>query len=92
MPHPTRPDPSADVDLAIDQAARLRAAVLSTEKMIAEIRSMVGSRRHNAGVTYRETLIDILVHGQDIAVLLGHAHHMPREAAAAATTRVRTIR
>jgi len=26
---------------------------------LAEIRGMVGSRRHNFGVTYRETLIDI---------------------------------
>ena len=32
---------------------------------------MVGSRRHNVGVTPYETLIDIVVHGQDIAVPLG---------------------
>ncbi len=41
------------------------------EQLIAEIRGMVGSRRHNIGVTPLETLIDIVVHGQDIAVPLG---------------------
>ncbi len=31
---------------------------------------MIGSRRTNAGVTWRETLTDVLVHGQDIAIPL----------------------
>ena len=49
--------------------ARDRAA-LPTGDLIAGIRAMVGSRRHNVGVTFRETLIDITVHGLDIAVPL----------------------
>ena len=47
--------------------ARMRAG-LPTERLIADIRGMVGSRRHNFGLTHLETLIDIVVHGQDIAI------------------------
>ncbi len=53
---------------------------------------MTGSRRHKFGVTYRETLIDILVHAQDIAIPLSRRHPMPPEAAAAAVTRIWTMR
>ncbi len=52
---------------AVRDAARRYAAAVPTERLIADIRGMVGSRRHNVGVTYKETLIDLLVHGQDIA-------------------------
>ncbi len=45
-------------------------ATLPTDRLIAEIRGQVGSRRHNVGVTPFETLIDIVVHGQDIAIPL----------------------
>jgi uncharacterized protein (TIGR03083 family) len=74
-----------------DGACRL-AASTPTTRMIAEIRGMVGSRRHNAGVTYRETLIDILVHGQDIALPLGRRHDPPPAAAAIATDRLLSMR
>lgn len=67
----------------IFDAARRKAARPTTE-MIAEIRGMVGSRKHNIGVTYRETLIDILVHSQDIAVPLHRPLALPPEAAAVA--------
>jgi len=63
-------------------------ARLSTDEIIARIRAMIGSRRHNAFVTERETLIDILVHGQDIAVPLGLDLAVLPEAAAEAATRV----
>jgi len=81
-----------DTDRAIRECARQRAAALSTGQIIAAIRAMTGSRRHNFGVTYRETLIDILVHAQDIAIPLGRRHPMPPEAAAAAVTRIWTMR
>jgi uncharacterized protein (TIGR03083 family) len=81
-----------NTDRAIHDSACERAAVLPAERMIAEIRGMVRSRRHNVGVTYRETLIDILVHGQDIAIPLGRRHDMPPEAAATAASRVWTMR
>ena len=51
------------------EMARDRAA-LPTGDLVAGIRAMVGSRRHNVGVTFHETLIDITVHGLDIAVPL----------------------
>jgi uncharacterized protein (TIGR03083 family) len=81
-----------NTERAIHDSACERAAALPTERMIAEIRAMVGSRQHNFGVTYRETLIDILVHGQDIAIPLGRRHDMPPEAAATAASRVWTMR
>lgn len=73
-------------------AACRRAATLPTERIIAGIRGMVGSRRHNFGVTYLETLTDILVHGQDIAIPLGRRLEMPPEAAAIAASRVLSMR
>jgi uncharacterized protein (TIGR03083 family) len=39
-----------------------------------------------------ETLTDILVHGQDIAIPLGRRHEMPPQAAATATSRVLSMR
>jgi uncharacterized protein (TIGR03083 family) len=75
----------------IREAARSKAA-LPTDRLIAEIRAMVGSRRHNVGVTHLETLIDIVVHGQDIAVPLSRELEVPVEAAVTAATRVWSYR
>ena len=61
----------------INASARDR-ATRPPDRLIAEIRGMVGSRRHNVGVTPLETLIDIVVHGQDIAVPLGRNLAVPR--------------
>lgn len=55
----------------IHDAALLQAQELSTQQIIARIRNGMGSRRHNPGVTALETLTDILVHSQDIAIPLG---------------------
>ncbi|HEX3197119.1 MAG TPA: hypothetical protein VHR39_06130, partial [Propionibacteriaceae bacterium] len=44
--------------------------------------------RHNFGLTHLETLIDIVVHGQDIAIPLSRELEVDPEAAAAAATRV----
>ncbi len=63
-------------------------AALAPEEIVAEIRAMVGSRRHNVGVTPYETLIDIVVHGQDIAVPSGRALEVPPTVAATAASRV----
>src|SRR6185437_13598751 len=80
-----------DIDKAVRESARLRAAALSPGQLIAAIRATAGSRRHNFGVTYRETLIDALVHAQDIAMPLGRRRPMPPEAAATAATRIWTM-
>ena len=71
------------MDRTIHYVARRRAAARPTGQIIAVIRDMTGSRRHTIGVTYLETLTDILVHGQDIAIPLGRRHDMPPRAAAA---------
>jgi uncharacterized protein (TIGR03083 family) len=81
-----------DTDRAIRECARKRSAAWPTGKIIAEIRGTAGSRRHNFGVTYRETFIDVLVHAQDIAIPLARPHPMPPKATAAAATRVWTMR
>ena len=72
----------------IREAARRQAARLSTEEIVARIRASADSRRHNAGVTYRETLVDALVHSQDIARPLGRTLPVPPDGAALAAERV----
>lgn len=72
----------------IREAARRQAARLSAEEIVARIRASADSRRHNAGVTYRETLIDALVHSQDIARPLGRTLPVPPDGAALAADRV----
>ena len=64
------------------------AAEAPTDQLVAGIRALVGSRRHAIGTTELEPLIDVLVHGQDIAVPLGRDRPVPPAAAAAAATRV----
>jgi uncharacterized protein (TIGR03083 family) len=71
----------------IQTSARDQAA-LPTEQLIEGIRGTVGSRRHNLGVTPRETLIDIVVHGQDMAIPIGRTLPVPPEVAATAAERV----
>ena len=71
----------------ISAAARDQAN-LPTDRIIEEIRGMIGSRRHNIGVTSLETLIDIVVHGQDVAVPLGRVLDVAPGVAATAASRV----
>ena len=81
-----------DTDRAIRETARQRAAAWTTDRIAADIRDTAWTRRHNFGVTAQETLIDLLVHGQDIVVPLGRAHRVPPAAAAVAASRVWTMR
>ena len=80
------------LERTIRDAARRRASALPTGQIIAEIRATAGSRRHIIGVSYLETLTDILVHGQDIAIPLGRSLTMPPRAAAVAASRVLSMR
>jgi uncharacterized protein (TIGR03083 family) len=89
---PTIARARGNLDRAIHDLACRRAAALAAPQLIAGIRGMIGSRRHNLGVTYRETLIDILVHGQDIAMALDRPLDLPALAAAEAATRAWTMR
>jgi uncharacterized protein (TIGR03083 family) len=75
----------------IASEARRRAA-LPTAQLVTEIRGMVGSQRRNAGVTEKETLTDILVHSQDIAIPLGRPLPMAPGAAAISASRCLSMR
>ena len=59
--------------------------------LVAQIRDHAASRRLAKVTTYRNTLFDILVHGQDIAISLGRERQMARDAAAAGAERVWTM-
>ena len=63
-----------DMNAMIKNAA-IRRSGAQRAAIVAAIRGMVGSRRHNLGVTPYETLIDICVHSQDIAVPLHRTCH-----------------
>lgn len=67
----------------------VRQAELPTHRISALLRSLIGSRRKAPG---GQPLLDILVHGQDIAIPLGRDRHMPVRAAAFSATRIWTMR
>ena len=69
----------------------VRHAAVPVEQLVVETRALAGSRRHAVGTTYLEPLLDVLVHGQDVALPLGRIRPMPLEAAATAATRVWTM-
>jgi uncharacterized protein (TIGR03083 family) len=77
-------------DRMVHDTARRHAAV-PTAQLVAELRGMAGSRRRAPGVSHLEPMLDLLVHGQDIALPLGRVRAMPVAAAAAAATRVWTM-
>ena len=68
--------------------AALRIGPLSPEECTRRVRAMVGSRRRAPMVSPVEPLVDVLVHGQDIAVPLGRERPVPPVPAAAAAQRV----
>ena len=65
----------------------VRQARLPVERYPVALRGMVGSRRTAPFLTPFEPLVDVLVHGQDIAVPLGRTRPMPTAAAATAVVR-----
>jgi uncharacterized protein (TIGR03083 family) len=76
-----------DFDLMVDQEAR-RWAARPAEAIVSDYRRLHGSRRHPVGTTYREPLLDVLVHSQDIAIPLQRSHQMPVGPALAAADHV----
>lgn len=68
-------------DRMIHDSAVDRAQHRSTAQIVADLRGIVGSRKLAPGTFWRDPLLDILVHGQDIACPLGRAVHPPTEAA-----------
>jgi uncharacterized protein (TIGR03083 family) len=65
----------------------LRIGPLPPDECSRRIRAMVGSRRRAPFISPLEPLIDVLVHGQDIAVPLGRERPVPPVPAAAAARR-----
>ncbi len=60
-------------------------------EITAALRAMVGGRRRPPGTATADPLMDVLVHGQDIAVPLGVERAMPVPAAVVAAQRVWTM-
>lgn len=83
----THPHALGSVNRMIHLSAKSRAD-RPVDELIAQIRAMIGSRRHNIGLTCMATLTDILVHGKDIAIPLHRDLELPATAAAAAATEV----
>ena len=75
-------------DRMIHESAVERARQRSPGQLVADLRGIVGSRRLAPATFWRDPLLDVLVHGQDIAVPLGRPRRVPPEAGAAAATRV----
>ena len=65
----------------------LRLGPLTPDECSRRIRAMIGSRRRAPLISPLEPLIDVLVHGQDIAVPLGRERPVPPVPAAAAARR-----
>ena len=75
-------------DRMIYDTARRQAKRLPAQRLTGQLRAMAGSRRKAPGISHLEPLIDVLVHGQDIAIPLGLERSMPAEAAMTAASRV----
>jgi uncharacterized protein (TIGR03083 family) len=69
-------------------AMACRHADLPVQAIVGEIRDRIGVWRPLPTVTFRETAIDYLVHGQDIAIPLGRTLPMPPGLAVVAADRV----
>ena len=76
------------INHVIQAAAVGKANRRPPEQLTAEINATIGSRRVNVGVTPRETLIDIIVHGQDIAIPLRRKLEVSPEVAAFTATQL----
>jgi uncharacterized protein (TIGR03083 family) len=70
------------------RAMACRHAEEPADVIVAEIRDRIGVWRPLPTVTFRETVIDYLVHGADIALPLGRSLEMPRDLAVIAADRV----
>jgi len=58
-----------------------RARTRSTERIVADLRGVLGSRKLAPGTFWRDPLLDVIVHGQDIVRPLGRTIVPPVEAA-----------
>ncbi|MQY27660.1 maleylpyruvate isomerase family mycothiol-dependent enzyme [Nocardia aurantia] len=77
-----------NLDRAIRDTAIRRAGTRTSAQLLAELRDTVGARATPAGTTPDDRLMDVLVHGQDIAVPLGLVRTVPVAAARCALDRL----
>ncbi|MER6291021.1 maleylpyruvate isomerase family mycothiol-dependent enzyme [Streptomyces sviceus] len=70
----------------------VREAELPVAEIVANLRAIIGSRRLAPTTSPHEPLLDLLVHGQDIALALGRERPVPPVAARDAAERVWTMR
>ncbi|MFC8365945.1 maleylpyruvate isomerase family mycothiol-dependent enzyme [Streptomyces griseorubiginosus] len=70
----------------------VREASLPVSEIVANLRSTIGSRRLAPTTSPHEPLLDLLVHGQDIALALHRDRPVPPRAARDAAERVWTMR
>ncbi|RVX45129.1 uncharacterized protein (TIGR03083 family) [Nonomuraea polychroma] len=77
-----------DINRLIADQARRRAARFEPAELAGQLREAAASRRHAIATTVWEPLVDILVHGQDVARPLGRVREMPPDRAAPALTHV----
>lgn len=75
--------------MEIDLAAE-RAAAHATPELVAQLRKSAETNRRFPGSTPLDPLMDLVVHGQDIARPLGRRYVSPPEAVAASLTHVAT--
>ena len=68
-----------DVDRMNAQLARDRARQFDRTALVAQLRESAGSTRRPPGAGPTDLLVDVLVHGQDIARPLGRVRAMPVE-------------
>jgi len=68
-----------DINRMIGDAARRRAAEFAPPELVAQLRATAGSARRPLGTQPPDPLVDVLVHGQDIARPLGRTREMPAE-------------
>ncbi|MEV4238062.1 maleylpyruvate isomerase family mycothiol-dependent enzyme [Nocardia sp. NPDC050408] len=79
------------LDRAIRDTAIRYAERVTTQQLLGELRDSIDARVTAIGTTPADRLMDLLVHGQDIAVPLGITHDMPVAAARLAINRIWTM-
>jgi uncharacterized protein (TIGR03083 family) len=77
--------------MAVDLAAQ-RAAAYSTGELVAQLRESARSTRRFPGSAPRDPLMDLVVHGQDVARPLGRSHGSPPDVVADCLAYVATNR
>ncbi|MEV0293674.1 maleylpyruvate isomerase family mycothiol-dependent enzyme [Nocardia sp. NPDC050710] len=80
-----------DLHRMIRDTAIRRAERDTSGELLAQLRATIELRRTAIGTTPADRLMDLLVHGQDIAVPLGIVREMPLAAAESALDRVWTM-